>query len=177
MLLLGLEDRLEEFTADEVAGLLAVSDRRLQHRMRGALELQIAGERFRHALADQQLDQILQVGQAVEEEDAFHQLVGVLHLVDRLVVLVLAELLEAPVPEHARMQEILVDRRQLVGEHRIQVPQDFPITLHRLVSGSNCASRASWTALRGRATAGRKLDRELAGVVVACAGVGEVGGQ
>ena len=66
---------------------------------------------LRDVFANTQLAEILQVRQALEEQDAFDDDVGVLHLVDRLAVLVVAQLVEAPVLQHPRMQEILVDRR------------------------------------------------------------------
>jgi len=39
-------------------------------------------------------------------------------------VLAVAELRDAPMAQHPRMQEILVDRGQLVLEHRIQMLDD-----------------------------------------------------
>ena len=98
--------------------------------MRGHLERQVALERFLHVLADAQLVQVLQVRQALEEEDARDQRVGMLHLVDRLVVLVVAELRIAPVPEHAGVQEVLVDRGELVGQHRVEVAKHLGIAAH-----------------------------------------------
>jgi len=70
------------------------------------------------------------VGQALEEQDALDQLVGVLHLVDRLVILVLAELLQPPVLVHARVQEVLVDGHQLVAEDLVQVLDDLLVAFH-----------------------------------------------
>ena len=43
---------------------------------------------------------------------------------------VLAEPVEPPVLQHARMQEVLVDRRQLIGEDSIQKLDDIAIALH-----------------------------------------------
>jgi hypothetical protein len=83
-------------------------------------ELQIAAEHFLGVLADHQLVQVLQVGQAVEHQDAFDQLVGMLHFLDRLFVLMLAQRLEPPMTIHARVQKILVDGGQLVLELAIQ---------------------------------------------------------
>jgi hypothetical protein len=74
--------------------------------------------------------QVLQVGQAVEEQDAFDQLVGVLHLADRFFVDDVAEALEAPVVQHPGVQEILVHRGQLVGEHLVQPKDDGAVALH-----------------------------------------------
>jgi hypothetical protein len=68
---------------------------------------------------------------AAEEEDALDQRIGVLHLLDRFLVFVAAELGDAPVPQHARMQEVLVDGGQLVGELGVQVLDDLGIAQHR----------------------------------------------
>jgi hypothetical protein len=81
--------------------------------------LQIAAQALFDVLADQQLVQILQIWQALQEENAVDEPVSVLHLVDRLMVFVLVQLLEPPVAEHASVQEILVDRRELVTQYLI----------------------------------------------------------
>ena len=62
--------------------------------MRLVLELEIALEHFLRRSRRSELAEVLQVRQALEEQDALDQLVGVLHLVDRLVVLVVAEPVE-----------------------------------------------------------------------------------
>jgi hypothetical protein len=53
-----------------------------------------------------------------------------LHLVDGLLVLLLLELLEAPVAGHARVQEVLVDRRQLVLEREVEEFDDLGVAAH-----------------------------------------------
>ncbi len=53
-----------------------------------------------------------------------------LHLIDSLAVLVIAEFDEPPVLEHPRVQEILVDRGQLVLEDLVQVFDDGGIAFH-----------------------------------------------
>src|SRR5580704_9627759 len=53
-----------------------------------------------------------------------------LHLADRFVVLMLAELLQAPMLVHPRMKEILVDGSQLVLQLLVQVFQSFYVALH-----------------------------------------------
>jgi len=56
-------------------------------------------------LADEQLAQILQIRQPLEKKDALDQTVGVLHLVDGFLVFQFAEAAQAPVVQHARVQE------------------------------------------------------------------------
>jgi hypothetical protein len=53
-----------------------------------------------------------------------------LHLVDGLVVLVLAEFLQAPIFVHARMQEVLVDGDQFVTKNLVQVLNDLLVAFH-----------------------------------------------
>ncbi len=62
----------------------------------GQFEVEIALDALQHVLADAQLAQVLQVGQAFEKEDALDQTIGVLHLVDRFLVLVLGQFLVTP---------------------------------------------------------------------------------
>jgi hypothetical protein len=65
----------------------------------------------------------------------------VLHLVDRLLLLVLLELLQSPVAEHAGVEEVLVDRGELVQKHLVQVLDDLPVALHAAkASGSERVS-------------------------------------
>ena len=60
-----------------------------------------------------------------------------LHLADGFVVRDLAQPRETPVLVHARMQEILVHRSQLVGEHRVETPDDRLVALHVNLLKSN----------------------------------------
>jgi hypothetical protein len=68
-----------------------------------------------------------------EKQDALGEHVGVLHLVDRFVSLVLGELVEPPVVEHPIVQPVLVDRGQFVGERLVEVLDDLFVTLHHSV--------------------------------------------
>src|SRR5690606_611415 len=105
----------------------------------------------------------LQVGQPLQEQDALDELVGMLHLVDGFLVGVLAQLLQAPAVEHAGMQEIQVDGRQLVLQDVVEVTQDGRVALHvcswfadSLLQGGASrgrVSRESWRAGRSQATA------------------------
>jgi hypothetical protein len=82
------------------------------------LELEVELELLLHRLADVDLVEALDVGHALEEEDALDELVGVLHLVDRLVADLLGQLGVAPVGAHLRVDEVLVDRCQLGRQDR-----------------------------------------------------------
>src|SRR5438874_2114497 len=130
LILLAFENIAEEIARDEISDPLAMRDRLAQSRKAGLFEAQIAFEDLAHILADQELVEILQIGEAIEEQDALDQLVGVLHLVEGGVVLAVAELCDAPMAQHPRMQKILIDRGQLVLEHRIQMLNDGLVAPH-----------------------------------------------
>ena len=85
---------------------------------------------FHRVLADTQSTEVLQIRQTIQEQDASDELVGMLHLVNRLVVLVLVELLQTPVLEHARMQEVLIDGGQFVLQYSVQIFDDFRVAFH-----------------------------------------------
>jgi hypothetical protein len=53
-----------------------------------------------------------------------------LHLIDRLVPLIVGEPVHAPIVEHAVVQPILVDRRQLVPERVIEMLDDLWVAFH-----------------------------------------------
>ena len=126
----GREDVGEQLAADDVLDALAVDDAFAQHRQRFQFQRQVAGEHFARRFADAQLAQRLEVRQALEEENALRQLVGMLHLVDGLVVFVLGEFLQAPVLQHLGVQEVLVDRDELVVERLVEVVDDLGVALH-----------------------------------------------
>ena len=127
---LGLEDILEQVARAEVACGLAVGDRSLKVGQALLLDLQIAFEHFLGVFADQQLAQVLNVGDAFEEENTLDQFISVLHLIDGLLVLVLAEFVQAPVFIHTCVQEVLVDCDQLVSEDLVEMLDDAYVAFH-----------------------------------------------
>jgi hypothetical protein len=46
------------------------------------------------------------------------------------VVFLVIELVESPVLEHARMEKVLIDGRELIGEHLVQMLDDLFIAFH-----------------------------------------------
>ncbi len=54
----------------------------------------------------------------------------VLHLIHRCLVLVFAHCMEAPVLEHPRVQEVLVDGGDLVFQHPVEVLEYLGIAFH-----------------------------------------------
>src|SRR5439155_20867730 len=133
---------------------------RAQQREAGLFEQEIAFEDLAEILADQQFIEVLEVGQPAEEQDAVDQLVGILHLVERLFVFMVAELLDAPMAQHPRMQEILVDGSELGFQHRIQMLDDGLIAPHvRPPQMSACAATAKLTPLRENRSTPRKEDQ------------------
>src|SRR5262249_60726325 len=93
----------------------------------------------------------LHVGYAVEEEDAADHLVGVPHLVDGFVVVVLPEPLVAPVLAHLRVHVVLVDARELgrqdsvqgLDHRRVAAPRGPPSPASPPLAAAS--SRRGWT--------------------------------
>mgnify|MGYP003295966444 CR=1 FL=1 len=130
VLFLVLQDVGEQIAAHVVAHAFAMLDGVAQQRDGLMLEREVGAQHFLDILADLQLVDGLEVGQRLEEQDAFCQLVGVLHFLDRFMALVSGELFEAPIVEHAVVQPVLVDRGQLVGESLVEKIDDLEVALH-----------------------------------------------
>jgi hypothetical protein len=81
---------------------------------------QIVLELFRHRCPD--ADHIVagDFGDAFEKQNAIDQLLGVLHLAHGFLVVLLGQLEKAPVLAHLGLAEILIDGRELGGEHLVQ---------------------------------------------------------
>src|SRR5690606_10079440 len=56
--------------------------------------------------------------------------IGVLHLADGFLVDHVAEVAETPAFEHAGVQEVLVHRRQFIGQNCVEGADDRRIALH-----------------------------------------------
>src|SRR4029453_12582402 len=131
MLLLIFENLAEQVAADIVLDLLAMGDGALELGQRLQFEGEVAFQHFLDILTDPELAEQLEIGKAVEEQDPLGQLVGMLHLVDRLMPLELGGLGDSPIFEHPIMQPILVDRGQLVLERFVEELNDLLVALHR----------------------------------------------
>ena len=94
------------------------------------LELEVELELLLDRLADVDLVEALDVRHAVEEQDPLDELVGVLHLVDRLLADLGGELVEAPVGVHLGVDEVLVDGRQLRRQDVVERFDDLVVALH-----------------------------------------------
>ena len=119
MLLFILQDVQQQIPRYEVANALAVSDGLTQIVEGSLLQTQIGTQDFFHGLANGYLVQPLNIGQPIQEQNALNRHVSVLHLLDRFGVLMLSQLCHAPMIQCARMQKILIDGRQFIGEHAI----------------------------------------------------------
>ena len=93
-------------------------------------QFEIAGDHFLDVLADQQFVQILEIGQAFEEQDPLDKLVCMLHLVDGFFVFLGGQLGNTPILVHAGMEKVLVNSGQLVAEDLVQVLDDLFIAFH-----------------------------------------------
>jgi hypothetical protein len=126
----GVENFAQQFPADIIGRRFAMRDACLEVSQRCLFELEIAGQHLSDVLADQQLAEVLQIGQTVEQQDALDQAVGMFHLFDRLIVLDLAKAGKAPVGIHPRMQKILVDRGQLIAQLFVEPLDHGLVALH-----------------------------------------------
>src|SRR3546814_17579148 len=100
----------------------------LRHRL--ALQLQVGLQKLLDRLADAKAPEHLEVGQTVEEQDAFGEAIRMLHLADRFVPLELGEPLHAPIVEHAIVQPILIDRGELILQRLVQIVEYLGVALH-----------------------------------------------
>src|SRR5271155_5850053 len=82
VILFRFQDLAKEVASDEVTHDFTTGDAFAQNGQRVLFELKITFENLLHALAYQQLVEILQIGQSVKKEDALDQLVCVLHFID-----------------------------------------------------------------------------------------------
>ena len=99
----GLDEHALGDPPDEVAHRLAMRDRAFELLERLHLELEVGAKRFLDRLADAQPADQLKVGQALEEQDALGQPIGVLHLVDRFAAFERRQPLDAPIVEQPVM--------------------------------------------------------------------------
>jgi bacterioferritin len=125
-----VEDRLEQVARDVIGRSFTGGNSFLDGFLRAVFQLQVALQYLGRVLADHDLVHQLHVRQAVQHQDALDQLVGMLHFADRLFVFLLAQLFQSPVPVHAGMQKVLVDRGEFIGELRIEQLDDVFIALH-----------------------------------------------
>jgi hypothetical protein len=94
------------------------------------LHRQVEAQLLDRLLAQGDRPEALEVRHALQEDDPLDQLLGVLHLVDRLVLGALRQLLVAPVLLHLGVPEVLVDGRQLGGQHLVEQLDDLGASLH-----------------------------------------------
>ena len=87
-------------------------------------------QHFRDVLSDPKFAKVLEIRESLKEKDPLYELIGVLHFVDRLSMLIIGELRQAPVFEHAGVQEVLVDCCELVLQHFVQVFDDGGVAFH-----------------------------------------------
>ena len=133
---------LEQVLGHPVADALAIG---------GGLAVEVAGivfgrkvafEDFLDGLADAQRVEHLQVGEAVEEDDALDEAVRVVHLLDGFLAPGLGELLVAPIVQDPVMEPVLVDRRQLAAQAAIEILdnlRDRPSSYPLVDSAAGCA--------------------------------------
>ncbi len=121
---------LEQIARHEVLHGGAIGRRLLVEGARADLGREIAVEDFLDVLPDVQRVEHLHVGKTVEEDDAMHELVGVLHFLDRFLAPLLGEVVVAPVLQQPVMEPILADRRELAAQALVEIIDDLGVALH-----------------------------------------------
>ena len=120
VLLLAVEDLLQQVARAVVALVPAQRDAAVEPLDGVLLEIESELELLAGVLTDLDGAEPLQVRHAIEIEDPFDEDVGVLHLVDRLLPERGGQPFEAPVGEHLGVDEVLVDGRELGGQHFVE---------------------------------------------------------
>ena len=131
MLLFIFQDLLEQVAADVVLHRLGIGDGDFQ--VRGWRPSPETSQRNISSTVSpmRSLPRSCKLGSPSRNSTRFDQLVGMFHLIDGFVILLVPEPLEAPVIIDAGMQEVLVDGNQLIGQHLVEVGNDFGISFHR----------------------------------------------
>src|SRR6266702_3268825 len=99
-------------------------------RQRRHLRRKIAVEHLSDVLPDAKRIDHLHVGKAVEEDDALHDLVGMLHLLDRFLAPFLGQRPLTPIVQQPVMQPVLVDGGKLVPQATVEKFDDSRVALH-----------------------------------------------
>jgi hypothetical protein len=120
----------EQLAAAVVTDPDARGDAVVQPLDRFPLRLQVELELLGHRLSYPHRVQALEVRHALEVEDPIGERLDVLHLVDRFGADLVRQALVAPVVAQLGVHEVLVDGRELGGEHVVQQFQDGGVTLH-----------------------------------------------
>src|ERR1017187_10284786 len=124
------QEPLEELARCIVALIPSDLNRSVVHRHRVQFQLEIALDLLFDILPDVDMHQLGHAGRCIEEQNSLDEDLGVLHLVDGLLLDERSELVVLPVLTHLRVEEVLVDGRQLFFQRGIQFNDDFRISLH-----------------------------------------------
>jgi hypothetical protein len=142
-----LEDLIQQFAGTVVAHLNRQPDALVIALDGNLLGTQVVGVHFGHFGADMDLVEVVHDRMAVQKENTGNQLLGMLHFglgpfLDHLV-----QALIAPVAAHLRMDYVLVDNSQLLGQSQIEVLNDLlvsflvnsPFACNRSAGVLNCS--------------------------------------
>src|SRR5262249_47583550 len=102
----------------------------LVERARRHLRGKIAVEHLSDVLPDAKRIDYLHVGKTVEEDDALHDLVRMLHLLDRLLAPFLGQPPGPPIVLQPVVQPVLVDGGKLVPQTTVEIFDDSCVALH-----------------------------------------------
>jgi len=120
---------LEKIAADVISHGMAMRCPFFAKSPHSKFEPEIAFEDVLHGPPDMEWME-LHVGTPFQKDDPNHEVVGVLHRLDRFLTPIFRKGLVAPMIEQPVMQPILVHHGQLVTEPGFQIFDDFGLALH-----------------------------------------------
>lgn len=127
---------VEKLPGNIVFNLLAVGDGFPEWGNGFEFQFQIATKHFFRIFTDHDFAEVLQIGQPFKKKNALDQLIGMFHFVDGFVIFFFVEFAKAPIFVHPGMEEVLIDRCQLVGKGFIKEFDNFRVTFHGTISAS-----------------------------------------
>ncbi len=110
---------------------------------------QVGFQNFLDVLADLERRHGLQVGMALEENDALDQLVGVVHFLDRFLALLPRELGVTPILKKPVVQPVLVDRAEFQKQRLVKPLDDLFFALHGACSQTDHVVRGRGRDVKG----------------------------
>src|SRR3569623_1867829 len=130
MTFLILHQRLEQVARHVILDAVTVEGGLLIKVARAMLCSEVALHDLLDVLTDAQRVEHLHVREAIKEQDAVGEAIGVMHFLDRFLAPLLGQFLQAPMVQKAEMNPILVDGREFAPQSLVQIVDNLRITLH-----------------------------------------------
>src|SRR5262249_54999071 len=130
VLFLVVHELFEQVAGDVILDRMAMRGGLLVERPRRHLRRKVAVEHLLDVLPNAKRIDHLHVGKTIEKDDALHDLVRMLHLLDRLLAPFLGQRPVAPIVQQPVMQPVLVDGGKLVPQTTVEKLDDSCVALH-----------------------------------------------